>query len=52
MTSKFIAVIKLPEVNIQAGVIHESFGTASEKSVFILVPKVSNLTLVNYIKFL
>lgn len=35
MTSKLIIVIKLPKKNVETGVIHESFGTVSEKSVFI-----------------
>lgn len=53
MTSKLLAVMKLPKLNLETRVIfHESFGTSSEKSLFILFCEISNLILDNWIKLL
>lgn len=50
MTSKLITVMKLPKLNVTTGVIGESLGTQVKKSIFSLVSKICNLTLVNNIK--
>ena len=47
-----MTVVKPPKVNVTTGVTGASFGTTSEKSIFILLAKISNLTLVNYVKLL